>query len=103
MSDKKTTLRRALDFRNYKPMQNEVLAARKRIAELENLLAEAKTIIIEKNAKIMELKQNKGIAELEKALGNALQTLHITNNHGKAYKGCEVCKKFGSALLKGAS
>jgi chromosome segregation ATPase len=41
-----------------------------RIQELENLFADAKNIIEEKNAKILELKRNKGIEELEKALKN---------------------------------
>ena len=47
-----------------------IAAQSARIAELEALFAEAKVIIDEKNAKILDLKRNKGIDEMEKALGD---------------------------------
>jgi len=46
-----------------------------RITELEELLEQAKTTLIEKNAKILDLKQNKGIEELKQALENAANAL----------------------------
>ena len=85
--------------------------AKKEMAEIVAFIDEAKTIINEKNAKILDLKRNKGIdemtariAKLEPALGEVIQMLEDCDagNHGLLLTKAENKKLYEfKDLLKG--